>query len=138
MNTILPKLIENREIYCINLSSELMPDIATVIAYDQMDPKTNILRNYRFKILFRELKNVLRVTFDNATLEDSLKTIFKDALKNININIISSGNTNSSKENYEKITLDRSNFHENLAILHRNFRRIMFSLVNTKASSGSL
>lgn len=115
-----------------------MPDIATVIAYDQMDPKTNILRNYRFKILFRELKNVLRVTFDNATLEDSLKTSFKDALKNININIISSGNTNSSKENYEKITLDRSNFHENLAILHRNFRRIMFSLVNTKASSGSL
>ncbi|KAG5880994.1 hypothetical protein JTB14_018004 [Gonioctena quinquepunctata] len=97
---------ENKNIFCMDLSQQLMPDIATMIQYELKDPNENFLSIYHSQKIFDEMKEILSNSLENSTLDDSSKEAFQEKLSDLKLGLITSGNTENTWDGYKDVFKD--------------------------------
>ncbi|CAH1175824.1 unnamed protein product [Phaedon cochleariae] len=123
--------------FCMSLVSQLMPDVASIIFYDKNPIHKTFSSVFQTRNLFNKLKNQLNESIEQSTLDEDSKLAFEHKLGKLELGLIPSGNFNATKDNYRDLSIG-PDFQENLVRVMRNYRKIIFSHVGTKASAASL
>lgn len=137
-NTIIHKNIENREVYCMDLTTQLMPDLTTDIMYQIHRQNDLHPKNHKVKEIFDVLKKKLVESIDESKINRTVKDIFQNRLKKINLRILSAGKAKDLQNIYEQLDIITDNYQENVLKMLKHFRRTIYSLTNTKVSPATL
>ncbi|XP_057662589.1 endothelin-converting enzyme homolog [Diorhabda carinulata] len=136
-NLASPKHVSNKEIYCMNLAHELMPDIVTTIIYEINPAKKIFLPTHLTQMMFGDLKLSFGKSINDSKLDDISKEKFVKKLERLNLGLITTGDMNTTRDNYKDLKV-RDNFTENVVILLKNYRKRIYEIVDLKSSSATL
>lgn len=129
---------KNREFYCMDLTTQLMPDLATNIMYDMQDKDYINRRNVKIKMIFDKLKETLEKSFRTPELNNEVQNIFLKRLFELKINVITKGNTDSFLNIYDRVEIDNNKYQETILELVYKYRSTVYSLVNKEVKASSL
>nr|XP_023028014.1 neprilysin-2-like [Leptinotarsa decemlineata] len=127
----------DRTLFCMDLSQQLMPDVTTVILYDVKGSLqiNNSLSN--LKKIFDDVKNILKNFLSESSLDDDTKSSYEKKLSKLELGLIRSGDRNRTHNNYLSLVVTK-NYTTNLQNLLKNYRRTLFSFVGNKSSAETL
>ncbi|CAG9835134.1 unnamed protein product [Diabrotica balteata] len=128
---------DNREMYCMSLAHEIMPDIVSDIVYDLNPAKKIFFSVYQANKIFSDLKDALKQSIEDSTLDDTSKEKFGKKLERLNLGLISVGDKNTTRDNYRYLKV-RADFQENLMSLLKNYRKFIYSFVGHNSTAASL
>lgn len=128
----------NREFYCMDLTTQLMPDLTTDMMYQIYRQNDLHPKNHKTKELFELLKKKLEKILDSNVTDNKLKHILQNRLKMIHLGILSAGNTNAIQSIYDQLQIGKDEYQNNILKLLKQFRRTIYSLANTEVSPASL
>lgn len=127
----------NKKLYCMDLAQQIMPDVVSWILYDLSPAKKIFLAVYQSNKMFADLKKMLKKSFQDSSLDDMSKDKFVKKLDRLNLGLITSGDTNSTRDNYKFVKV-RENFQDNVVSLLKNYRRFLYNVVGSKSSPATL
>lgn len=136
-NLASPRHIANKEVYCMNLAHELMPDIVTTIIYELNPAKKIFLPTHLTQMMFSDLKRSLGKSIEDSKLDATTKEKFGKKLEHLNLGLITTGDTNTTRDNYKNLKV-RDTFPENVVTLLKNYRKCIFDIVGLKSSPATL
>ncbi|XP_028131521.1 phosphate-regulating neutral endopeptidase PHEX-like isoform X1 [Diabrotica virgifera virgifera] len=134
---VVSRRTDNREIYCMSLAHEIMPDIVSDIVYDLNPTKKIFFPVYQANKIFSDLKDALGRSIEDSTLDDTSKEKFGKKLERLNLGLITVGDKNATRDNYRYMKV-RADFQENLMSLLKNYRKFIYSFVGHKTTPASL
>lgn len=122
----------------MDLTTQLMPDLATNIMYEMQDKDYINRRNVKIKMIFDKIQATLEKSFKTPVLNKDVQNIFLKRLFEIKINIISKGNTNSHLIIYDRVDIDNNKYQQIILELLSKYRSTVYSLVNEEVKASSL
>ncbi|KAG5880995.1 hypothetical protein JTB14_018005 [Gonioctena quinquepunctata] len=127
---------ENKKMFCMDLSQQLMPDITTKIHYELMDPNQNVTMQH-FNETFVEMKKTLHNSLQKSIFTDRSKKAFKQKLDDLQLGFITHGNFEITAENYEDVLLSKD-YKKDVLTLLKNYRKMIYSLAMASSTAESL
>ncbi|XP_018567068.1 endothelin-converting enzyme homolog isoform X1 [Anoplophora glabripennis] len=136
VNTVVSKEREDREMYCMDLAKQIMPNTVSVITYKVTGDQT--FATYKVQSFFEKLKQKLTESIQNSKLEDATKDMLQERLKKVSLGMITTGDHTAAINNNQVLTLTENDYQANVVESLRNYRRIVYSLAGTEATPASL
>lgn len=130
--------METREVYCVYLCSQLMPDLTTDIMYQIHRQNDLHPKNHEIKKLFELLKKRLSQSFQDSELHSDIYIIFQNRLAQISLGLLSAGNSKSLLRTYDHLKIKDNEYQKDFLKLLVQFRRTIYSLVNANVSPATL
>ncbi|CAH1965630.1 unnamed protein product [Acanthoscelides obtectus] len=136
LTIVLPPSI-NTENNCFNIANQLMPEVATSIAYSLVPTSLTGIWNDKIHKLFEGLKVVFDGSLEESRMDENSKQLLRDKLKMISLesaefadyDILEKGGTNLKFGN---------DFVENLLYLLERYRKNVMSLYGKQATPTSI
>ncbi|XP_074035688.1 neprilysin-2 isoform X2 [Leptinotarsa decemlineata] len=128
--TYLYRKHDSKKHFCMDLSKNLLPDVATMIMNEiKNSSSTNITIVYAEQV-FDEMKNSINHILDESLIDEDLKRFFKLELIKLELAMTLSGNNNTKEDNDLGVVIT-GDYRNNVLTLFKNYRRKLFSLGNT-------
>ncbi|VEN39956.1 unnamed protein product [Callosobruchus maculatus] len=136
LNVAIPQS-EKSDIFCFNIANELMPAVATTIAYSLVPKTMTTLWNNKFKLMFEGLRLIFDRSIEESKMDEVSKQLLRDKLKKISLE------SATFENNYEvEVTMKDvqfgSDFLKNLLDLLVQYRKSVLSLVGKQATPTSI
>lgn len=122
----------------MDLTTQLLPDLTTNIMYEMQDKDYLNRRNFRVKMMFEQLKEVLEKSFQISDMNNEVQKVFVKRLSEIRLKIISKGNSNSFLNVYNHLEIDNNNYQQTILELLFKYRSTAYALVNKEVTASAL
>nr|CAH7744428.1 unnamed protein product [Callosobruchus chinensis] len=128
---------QKSEHFCFNIANELMPVVATTIAYSLAPKNSTTFWNHKLTKMFEGLRMIFDRSLEDSKLDEVSKKLLRDKLKKISLESDTFGNHEVVKAAMRNVKFG-SDFIKNLSNLMAQYRRSILSLSGKQATPSSM